>query len=172
LTDTATTVGVVKRLTGVDLGATRAILLNECFVAGRGFWSQYAGQGTISCTTTAICVYALAATGRLTKAQKDQFRGALLAFRRTELGKDTGAFPRTTGEAPSVWTTGQAVLALWSVGCPWHVIRPSVEWLLRTGTALALTQTAAESRVGPRRRSYDCPMSSPPYRDAGRAPSS
>lgn len=135
LTDAATTFGVVKRLTGVDLGATRAFLLNQCFVAGRGFWSQYAGQGTISCTTTAICVYALAATGRLTKAQKDEFRRVLLAFRRTEAGKDAGAFPRTTGEAPSVWTTGQAVLALWSLGSPWRVLRPSIEWLLRAQTA-------------------------------------
>src|SRR5436309_8267208 len=49
----------IKRLTGADLNATRSFLLKECFVQGKGFSSQYAGKGGVSCTTTAICVYAL-----------------------------------------------------------------------------------------------------------------
>jgi hypothetical protein len=128
-------VASIKRLTGVDLDATRAFLLNQCFVTGKGFWSQYAGEGTISCTTTAMCVYALSQTGSLTKAQKEEFQRVLLAFRRTAPPEDAGAFPRTTGEAPSAWTTGQAVLALASIGAPWRVLRDSVEWLLRTQSA-------------------------------------
>src|SRR5205823_3433725 len=63
----ATTSVVIKRLTGADLAATRSFLLKECFVPGQGFWSQYADHGTVSCTTTAICAYALAETGPLTK---------------------------------------------------------------------------------------------------------
>jgi hypothetical protein len=127
----ATTSAVIKRLTGADLAATRAFLLKECFVPGQGFWSQYADHGTVSCTTTAICAYALAETGPLTKSQKDEFQRVLLAFRRNDPSDQAGAFPRTTREAPSAWTTGQAVLALARLGAPWRVLRPSVEWLLR-----------------------------------------
>jgi hypothetical protein len=128
----ATTLPTIKRFTGADLDATRSFLRKRCFVEGQGFSSQYADQGRVSCTTTAICVYALSETGPLTQQEKDEFQRVLLAFRRNHPADLAGAFPRTTGEAPSVWTTGQAVLALASVGAPWRVIQPSVEWLIRT----------------------------------------
>lgn len=123
---------VIKRLTGADLDATRAFLRQQCFVEGKGFSSQYAGQGMVSCATTAICVYALSETGPLTQQEKDKFQRVLLAFRRNSPAGEAGAFPRTTGEAASAWTTGQAALALASLGAPWQVIQPSVEWLLQT----------------------------------------
>ena len=122
----------IKRLTGVDLDATRAFLRNQCFVKGKGFSSQYAGQEIVSCTTTAICAYALSETGPLTQKEKNEFQRVLLAFRRNSPADDAGAFPRTTGQTASAWTTGQAALALASLGAPWRVIQPSVEWLLRT----------------------------------------
>jgi len=78
----AKTSPVIKRLTGADLDATRAFLRKQCFVKGKGFWSQYAGQEMVSCTTTAICVYALSETGPLTLREKDEFQRVLLAFRR------------------------------------------------------------------------------------------
>jgi hypothetical protein len=131
----ANTSPVIKRLTGADLDDTRAFLRKHCFVEGKGFSSQYAGQGIVSCTTTAICVYALSETGPLTQQQKDDFQGVLLAFRRNSPADQAGAFPRTTGQAPCAWTTGQAALALASLGAPWRVIQPSVEWLLRTQAA-------------------------------------
>ena len=121
---------MIKRLTGADLEATRRFLLRDCFIPGRGFSSQYAGQGTVSCTTSAICMYALSETGPLTQAQKRDFRRVLLAFRANVPEKQVGAFPRTTGGEPSAWTTGQAALALLSLGAPWELIRPSVEWLV------------------------------------------
>jgi hypothetical protein len=131
----AKTSPIIKRLTGADLDATRAFLRKQCFVKGKGFWSQYAGQEMVSCTTTAICVYALSETGPLTLREKDEFQRVLLAFRRNSPTDQAGAFPRTTGQAPSTWTTGQAALALASVGAPWPVIQPSVDWLLRTQAA-------------------------------------
>jgi len=131
----AKTSPIINHLTGVDLDATRAFLREHCFVKGHGFSSQYAGQGKVSCTTTAICVYALSETGLLTQQEKDEFQRILLAFCRTIPADQAGAFPRTTGEAPSAWTTGQAALALASAGAPWQVIQPSVEWLLRTQAA-------------------------------------
>jgi len=128
----AKTLSVVKRLTGVDLEATRSFLGKQCFVTGQGFSSQYAGQEKVSCATTAICAYALSETGRLTQQEKAEFQRVLLAFRGKRPTDHAGAFPRTTGKAPSVWTTGQAALALGSLGASWRVIQPSVEWLLRT----------------------------------------
>ncbi|HXI39241.1 MAG TPA: hypothetical protein VNH83_04650 [Bryobacteraceae bacterium] len=125
----------IKRLTGADVEATRAFLRKRCFVEGKGFSSQYADQGRVSCTTTAICVYALSETGPLTQPDKNEFQRILLAFRRDHPADQAGAFPRTTGETPSAWTTGQAALALASVGAPWRVIQPSVEWLLRAQAA-------------------------------------
>src|SRR5438552_4373647 len=89
----------IKRLTGADLDATRAFLRKQCFVEGKGFSSQYAGQGRVSCATTAICVYALSETGPLTPQEKDEFQRVLLAFRRNNPADQAGAFPRTTGEA-------------------------------------------------------------------------
>jgi hypothetical protein len=80
-------------------------------------------------------VYALSETGPLTRQEKDEFQRVLLAFRRNHPADQAGAFPRTTGEAPSAWTTGQAALALASIGAPWRVIQPSIEWLLRTQAA-------------------------------------
>jgi hypothetical protein len=120
---------IIKRLTGADLDATRAFLRKQCFVEGQGFRSQYADQRKVSCATTAICIYALSQTGSLAQREKDEFQRLLLAFR---LNQPTGAFPRTTGYAPSVWTTGQAALALSSINAPWQVVQPSVEWLLHT----------------------------------------
>ncbi len=128
------TARVVKRLTGADIDATRAFLRSQCFVPGKGFSSQYAGQETISCTTTAICVYALSETGPLTQQEMDGFQRVLLAFR-LDGADQAGAFPRTTGKTPSAWTTGQAALALASLGAPWRTIQPSVEWLIRTQAA-------------------------------------
>lgn len=55
----------------------------------------------------------------------------LLGFRLKD-APQAAAFPRTTGQTASVWTTGQAVLALLSLGSPWDTVKPSVEWLLRT----------------------------------------
>lgn len=118
---------IVKRLLGIDPAAARDFLLKEAFVAGQGFWSQYVGRGAVSCTTTAICAYALAEMGALTQQQKREIQRLVLAFR---LASPSGAFPRTTGGTPSAWTTGQAVLALLSLGAPWNQIHPSVEWLL------------------------------------------
>jgi hypothetical protein len=118
----------IKRLTGADLSATRRFLLEKCFVPGQGFLSQYVGQSTLSCATTAICIYALCEMGQLTQQQKVEFRDVLLRFRKVG---GAGAFPRTTGAAPSVWTTGQAVLALLSLETRWDLVKPSVEWLLR-----------------------------------------
>jgi len=126
-----TDLAIIKRLTGADLRGTRTFLLKECFARGEGFWSQYAGHGSVSCTTTAICVYALCETGELAEQQKLEFQRLLLGFRREHPTDQAGAFPRTTGGAPSVWTTSQAVLALLSLGAPWSAIRPSIEWLLR-----------------------------------------
>jgi hypothetical protein len=126
----AKTSPVIKRLTGADLDATRAFLRKQCFVEGKGFSPQYAGHG-VSCTTTAICVYALSETGPLTQQEKDEFQRVLLAFRFDRPTDQEGAFPRTTGQVPCAWTTGQAALALASLGAPWPVIQPSVEWLLR-----------------------------------------
>jgi hypothetical protein len=80
-------------------------------------------------------VYALSETGPLTQQEKNEFQRVLLAFRLNQTADQAGAFPRTTGETPSAWTTGQAALALASVGAPWRVIKPSVEWLLRTQAA-------------------------------------
>src|SRR5207249_7085582 len=109
---TGDTSPVIKRLTGADLDATRAFLRKQCFVEGKGFSSQYAGQAIVSCTTTAICVYALSETGPLTQQEKDGFQRVLLAFRQNSPAAQAGAFPRTTGQTPSAWTTGQAALAL------------------------------------------------------------
>ena len=128
----AKTSPAIKRLTGTDLDATRAFLRRQCFVEGKGFSSQYGGQERVSCTTTAICAYALSEMGALTQADKDEFQRVLLAFRRNSPSDQDGAFPRTTGQAASAWTTGQAALALASLSAPWRVIQPSVEWLLRT----------------------------------------
>jgi len=126
------TTALIKTLTGGDLDAARRFLLKKGFAPAQGFWSQYAGRGKISCATTAICVYALAETGPLTIRQRQDFQRVLLAFRRTDAPELVGAFPRTSGEAVNVWTTGQASLALLAVGAPWELIKPSVEWLLRT----------------------------------------
>jgi len=87
----AKTSPVIKRLTGADLDATRAFLRKQCFVKGKGFWSQYAGQEMVSCTTTAICVYALSETGPLTLREKDEFQRVLLAFRRNSPTDQAGA---------------------------------------------------------------------------------
>jgi hypothetical protein len=122
---------VIKRLTGADLEATRAFLRKQCFVDGKGFSSQYAGQESFSCSTTAICVYALSETGPLTQQEKNEFQRVLLAFRLNSPADQAGAFPRTTGGTPSAWATGQAALALASLGASWRLIQPSVEWLLR-----------------------------------------
>lgn len=126
---------VIKHLTGADIDATRAFLRKQCFLEGKGFSSQYAGQKTISCTTTAICEYALSETGPLTLQEKEEFQRILLAFRRNSPPDQAGAFPRSTGQTACVWTTGQAALALASLRAPWRVIQPSVEWLLRTQAA-------------------------------------
>src|SRR5882762_10457749 len=126
---------VIKRLAGADLEATRHFLLRQCFIPGKGFSAQYAGQTTVSCATSAICIYALSETGQLTRAQRSNFERLLLAFRATMPSEQTGAFPRTTGGEPSAWTTGQVALALLSLGAPWDQIRPSVEWLLARQTA-------------------------------------
>ena len=123
---------LAARLTGADLGATRTFLLKQCFVPGQVFSSQYAGQTTVSCTTTAIFVYVLSETGPLTTKQKADFRRLVLSFRLTDPADQAGAFPRTTAGAPTVWATSQAVLALLSLGSPWIAIRLSIEWLLRT----------------------------------------
>src|SRR5262245_49703361 len=119
MSTTVAAAAIVKRLTGTDLRTSRTFLLTEGFAPGRGFWSQYAGQATVSCTTTAICAYALSETGSLTNRQVREFRDALLAFRYSQPVEQVGAFPRTTGSAPSVWTTGQVVLALLSLRTPW-----------------------------------------------------
>jgi hypothetical protein len=121
---------VIKRFTGADLEATRKFLLRECFIPGKGFSSQYAGQPNVSCTTSAICIYALSETGPLTVTQKRNFERTLLAFRASVPPEQAGAFPRTTAAEPNVWTTSQAALALASLGVTWDRIRPSVEWLL------------------------------------------
>jgi hypothetical protein len=71
----------------------------------------------------------------LTHQEKEEFQRVLLAFRRDSAVDQAGAFPRTTGQSPSVWATGQAALALASLGTPWRVVQPSVEWLLRTQAA-------------------------------------
>lgn len=128
----ATIPALVKRHTGIDLAATRAFLLNDCFIPGQGFRSQYVEQSTVSCTTSAICIYALSRTGTLTRRQAREFERLLLASRLTEPADQAGAFPRTTGGTASAWTTAQAVLALLSLDASWNVVRPSVEWLLRT----------------------------------------
>src|SRR5271157_3537479 len=91
---TASTPPLIKRLTVVDLDATRAFLRKQCCVEGQGFSSQYAGQGKVSCTTTAICVYALSETGSLTEQEKEEFQRVLLAFRRNDPADQAGAFPR------------------------------------------------------------------------------
>jgi hypothetical protein len=121
---------VIKRLTGVNFEATREFLLRECLVPGKGFWSQYVGQGTVSCSTSAICIYALSETGQLNRRQKREFQRILLGFRAAVPPEQAGAFPRTTGGEPSTWTTGQASLALLSLGAQWDLIQPSVKWLL------------------------------------------
>jgi hypothetical protein len=121
---------VIKRFTGVHLEATRDFLLRNCFIPGKGFSSQYAGQGTVSCATSAIYMYALSETGHLTQARKREFARILLAFRASLSDENAGAFPRTTGGQPNTRTTGQAVLALLTVGAPWDRIRPSVQWLI------------------------------------------
>ena len=121
---------VIKRFVGADLEATRQFLLRDCFVPAKGFWSQYVGQGTVSCTTSAICIYALCETGQLSDSQKREFQRILLAFRETMQTEQAGVFPRTTEGEPNAWTTGQVALALLSLRTPWKVIRPSVEWLL------------------------------------------
>ena len=54
----------------------------------------------------------------------------MLAFRAAVPPEQEGAFPRTTRGEPSVWTTGQAALALQSLGTRWDLVRPSVDWLL------------------------------------------
>lgn len=54
----------------------------------------------------------------------------MLAFRVAFPSEHAGAFPRTTGGEPSAWTTGQATLALLSLGTKWDLVRPSVDWLL------------------------------------------
>ena len=131
----AATASVIKRLTGADMQATRRFLLKQCFVPGQGFSSQYAGQTTVSCATTAICMYALSEMGLLKLQERSEFRRVLLRFRLTAPAERTGAFPRTTAGAPSVWTTGQAVLALLSLGASWADVESSVEWLLRTQAA-------------------------------------
>ncbi len=101
----------------------------------KGFSSQYAGQDIFSCSTTAICVYGLSETGLLTQQEKNKFQRVLLGFRLNSPASQAGAFPRTTGRTPSAWATGQSALALASLGAPWRVIQPSVEWLLRTQAA-------------------------------------
>ena len=123
---------IIQRLTGVDLNATRAFLIRECLVDKKGFSSQYAGDKTISCTTTSICLYALSEMGLLTQQQKQSFQRLLLSFRLNTPTQQVGAFPRTTGQTASAWTTGQAALALAALGASWDVIKPSVEWLLKT----------------------------------------
>src|SRR5437667_12067236 len=102
---TSSVATVIKRLTGANLEATREFLLRDCFVPGKGFSSQYAGQGTVSCTTSAICIYALSETGHLTQRQKRGFTRVLLAFRAAMQVEEAGAFPRTTGGELSAWTT-------------------------------------------------------------------
>jgi len=118
----ATLPAVIKRHTGIDLAGTRAFLLNECFIPGQGFRSQYVDQSTVSCTTTAICIYALCQTGALTRLQKREFERVLLGFRLKD-APQAAAFPRTTGQTASVWTTGQAVLALLSLGSSWETLK-------------------------------------------------
>jgi hypothetical protein len=122
----------IRTLTGVDLRRAARYLLKEGFAPGQGFFSQYPHTATVSCTTTAICSYSLAEMGFLTPKQRTEFQRLLLAFRVKGDSDQQGAFPRTTGGAPVVWTTAQAVLALISLGAPWNVIKPSVNWLLRT----------------------------------------
>jgi len=121
---------VIKRLGGGNLEATRSYLLRDCFIPGKGFPSQYAGRATMSCTTSAICIYALSETGQLTQTQKREFERLLLAFRAAVPSEHGGAFPRTTGGEPSAWTTGQVALALLSLRTEWDLVRPSVDWLL------------------------------------------
>ena len=121
---------VVRRFGGTDLEAIRGYLLRDCLIPGKGFSSQYAGQATVSCTTSAICIYALAETGQLTKTQKREFQRLLLTFREAVPPAQKGAFPRTTRGEASAWTTGQAALALLSLGTSWDLVRPSVDWLL------------------------------------------
>ena len=104
-----TPAAVIKRLVGIDPAASREFLLNECYVRGQGFWSRYVGRGAVSCTTTAICAYALSEIGSLTRQEKREFQRLVLAFL---LADPPGAFPRTTGGTASAWATGQAVLAL------------------------------------------------------------
>jgi hypothetical protein len=70
---TSSVPAVIKRLTGANLDATRNFLFREGFAPGKGFWSQYAGQGTVSCATSAVCIYALSETGELTQRQKSEF---------------------------------------------------------------------------------------------------
>jgi hypothetical protein len=126
----ATLPAIIKRHTGIDLAATRAFLLNDCFIPGQGFRSHYADQSTVSCATTAICIYALCETGALTRQQQRAFEQVLLRFRLNDTPQ-AGAFPRTTEQTASVWTTGQAVMALLSLGSSWQTVKPSVEWLLQ-----------------------------------------
>jgi hypothetical protein len=126
---TSTVDSAVKRHTGIDLAATRAFLLNECFIPGQGFRSHYADQATVSCSTTAICMYALSEIGALTRQQQREYEKVLLGFRLSG-SPQAGAFPRTSEHTASVWTTGQAVMALVSLGSTWETVKPSVEWLL------------------------------------------
>jgi hypothetical protein len=78
--------------------------------SGKGFSSQYAGQETVSCATSAICIYALSETGQLSHSQKHEFQRVLLAFRETVPAEQAGASPSATEEDPSAWTTAQAAL--------------------------------------------------------------
>jgi hypothetical protein len=110
---------IIKRLTGADLESTLKFLLRDCFLPGKGFSSQYVGKGTVSCSTSAICIYALSETGELTQRQKHEFERVLLDSRATAPGEEAGAYPRTTGREPNAWTTGQATLALLNLGARW-----------------------------------------------------
>ncbi len=121
---------LVRQLTGIDLSAVRRFLRDEAYRRGEGFYSHYPGQGAVSCTSTAICSYALSETQRLKPAERRGFLDALLAFR-SKTKTDSGrAFPRTTDLQPSTWATGQAVLAMLSLGAEWPLIEPSVDWLI------------------------------------------
>jgi len=95
----------------------------EGFVPRKGFWSQYAGQGTVSCATSAICIYALSETAELTQRQKSEFERVLLAFGATAPAAHGRCLSEDPGEEPSAWTTGQAALAFLSLGARWEVIR-------------------------------------------------
>ena len=87
---------------------------------------QYAGQAIVSCSTTAICVYALSETGPLTQQEKNQVPAGLPTFRLNSPADQAGAFPRIIGGKPVERASpiGQAALALASLGAPWARFSP------------------------------------------------